>query len=51
VVSSKPPLAELASMMYAAATNQKAYAVTIGIKIKTLMIEVIVIMRESANQK
>jgi hypothetical protein len=38
-------------MMYAPATIQKAYAVTNGIKMKTLTIEAIVIIRESANQK
>jgi hypothetical protein len=36
--------------MYAATTNQKAYALTSGIKAKTLMIEVVAIIRESANQ-
>jgi hypothetical protein len=36
--------------MYAPATNQKEYTLTSGIKMKTLMIEAIVIIRESANQ-
>jgi hypothetical protein len=30
--------------------NQKAYALTTGIKLKTLTIEAIAITRESANQ-
>ncbi len=37
-------------MMYAPTTIQKAYALTIGIKTKTLTIEAIAIIRESANQ-
>jgi hypothetical protein len=36
--------------MYAATTIQKAYALTSGINSKTLMIEAIAIIRESANQ-
>jgi hypothetical protein len=36
--------------MYAPTTNQKAYALKIGIKLKTLMIEVVAVIRESANQ-
>lgn len=43
-------LCELASRTYAPAANQKEYALTTGIKMKTLMIEAIVIIRESANQ-
>jgi hypothetical protein len=36
--------------MYAPTTNQKAYALTSGMKLKTLMIEAVVAIRESANQ-
>jgi hypothetical protein len=36
--------------MYAPTTNQKAYALKTGIKLKTLMIEVVAVIRESANQ-
>jgi hypothetical protein len=36
--------------MYAPTTNQKAYALTSGIKLKTLMIEAVVAIRETANQ-
>ena len=43
-------LSELASMMYAPTAIQKAYALTTGIKTKTLTIEAITIIRESANQ-
>jgi hypothetical protein len=43
-------LSELASKMYAPTTNQKAYALTSGIKLKTLMIEAIAVIRERANQ-
>jgi hypothetical protein len=43
-------LCELASKTYAPTTNQKAYALKSGIKLKTLMIETVKITRESANQ-
>jgi hypothetical protein len=43
-------LCELASKTYAATTNQKAFALKSGIKLKTLMIETVSIIRESANQ-
>jgi hypothetical protein len=37
-------------MMYAPTAIQKAYALTTGIKMKTLTVEAITIIRESANQ-
>jgi hypothetical protein len=43
-------LCELASKTYAPTTNQKAFALKSGIKLKTLMIETVSIIRESANQ-
>ena len=36
--------------MYAPTTNQNAYALKSGIKLKTLMIEIVNVTRESANQ-
>src|SRR3954454_11969794 len=41
---------ELASKTYAPTTNQKAFALKSGIKLKTLMMETVNVIRESANQ-